>query len=152
MRNRKLNRKRGYDYSQDGWYFFTTLIKDRTNWFGEIMDGKVRLNKFGKIVKECWYDLPNHYINCVLDEFIVMPNHVHGIICIDNTVGMKNKNHNLSEMVRAFKTFSSRRINEIVSDNDERFCWQKSFHDRIIRTDDELYYTRNYIKNNPISP
>jgi putative transposase len=78
------------------------------------------LNKFGESIKQCWLGLPNHYQNCFLDKFIVMPNHFHGIVIIDNNVGAgfkpapayDAKQHSLSEMIRGFKTFSSKWINK----------------------------------------
>lgn len=86
MWNKNFNRKKGYDYSQSGWYFITFVTKYRIHWFGEILNNEMKINNLGKIVEECWYDLPNHYKNCRLDEFIVMPDHFHGIIVIDNFV------------------------------------------------------------------
>ena len=83
-------------------------------------------NEYGGIVRACWNDLPEHYTHILLDEFIVMPNHVHGIIVIRVPVDMR---HGLTEIVRAFKTFSSRRINE----TGRSFKWQRNFHDHIIR-------------------
>jgi len=127
-------RLREYDYSSPGAYFITVCTKNRECIFGEVIDGQMTLNGYGKTVLDCWHDLPNHYANTVLDAFVVMPNHVHGIICIVETgliveTGFKpvstvteesaittaksdkNNNHGLSEFVRALKTFSSRRIN-----------------------------------------
>jgi len=72
----------GYDYSQYGAYFVTIVTHNRENFFGEIVNGKMLLNEIGKIVLHCWNDLPNHYENIILDEFVIMPNHVHGIIII----------------------------------------------------------------------
>jgi REP element-mobilizing transposase RayT len=154
IKHRKLNRLTGYDYSQDGYYFVTVCVKDRKNWLGEIRDNQMILNQRGRIVLNCWNDLPRHYPNMGLDEFIVMPNHVHGIIIIKNDVGnglkpFPTKLHGLSEFIRAFKTFSSRNINKIIV-NHERFRWQKSFHDHIIRNEKDLNNMREYIANNPL--
>ncbi len=79
---RKPNRFRGYDYSQSGWYFITICVQNRECLFGQIENGRMVLKEAGKIVTECWHDLPNHYPNCRLEEFIVMPNHFHGIVVI----------------------------------------------------------------------
>lgn len=208
-RTRKLNRMCGYDYTRDGYYFVTICVEHRECIFGEIVDEEMRLNNYGNIVSDCWYDLPNHYVNCILDGFVVMPNHVHGIVRIDNdlarrkilkqnddiethvgnglkpfpTNGVKNSTivsdvssddvsamvgnglkpfptdvahenmiktkrlHSLSEIIRGFKTFSSRRINEIA---DFHFQWQKSFHDHIIRNQKSLEYIQNYMVSNPL--
>jgi len=120
----------------------------------------MKLSDFGKIVDDCWYDLPNHYSNIILDEFVVMPDHIHGIIIIQN--GSDNKiKHGLSEFIRAFKSFSSRRINEYNRANANAATglrpvaasisgiWQPRFYDRIIRSDNALNRIRLYIKNNP---
>jgi len=164
VRNRKLTRLKGYDYSQCGFYFVTVSIKDHICVFGDICKTKMVLNKIGEIVQHQWQDLPNHYNNCILHSFVVMPNHVHGIIQIDNerlidkhehgndcsstfqTEKDKINKHGLSEMIRSFKSFSSRRINKIA---DFRFQWQKSFYDHIIRNDESFYKISEYIINNP---
>jgi putative transposase len=107
----------------------------------------INLSGEGKIVNECWFDLPNHYSNIFLDEFIIMPNHIHGIILIQNYSGVKQK-HGLSEFVRALKSFSSRRINEYRKTK-EYVTWQSRFYDHIIHSDNELDRIRTYIRNNP---
>ncbi len=114
MRERKLNRLGGYDYSKEGHYFVTVCAHNREEWFGKIDNGKMELNENGVIVLNCWCDLPNHYANVKLDAFVVMPNHFHGIAVIQNNVGnglkpFPTKLHGLSEFIRAFKTFSSRK-------------------------------------------
>lgn len=86
MRERKRLRHPYHDYSSDGWYFVTMNRVDWRYWFGNVVDGNVRLNIFGEILQKCWFDLPNHYRNCVLDEMVIMPNHFHRIIRIDNSV------------------------------------------------------------------
>lgn len=156
--NRKLNRWQGYDYKYPGLYFVTICTRYRQPWFGDIRDSRMALNEIGEIVKNCWLDLPNHYKNCRLDEFVIMPNHLHFILEIfhENYFGKKTvgtgfkpvpTKHGLSEIVRGFKTFSSRRINE--TQNNFHFAWQRSFHDRVIRSEQELTNKREYIISNP---
>jgi len=82
MRRRKQIRLREYDYSQPGAYFITVCVKDRNEMFGEIVDGEMIRNDCGNIVQSCWEELPAHFENIQLDEFMVMPNHIHGIIII----------------------------------------------------------------------
>lgn len=77
-------RLKNYDYSSDGAYFITICTKNRQHFFGEIIDNRLTDKKQAGIIQQCWFDLPNHYPNCILDKFIVMPNHVHGLIFIDN--------------------------------------------------------------------
>ena len=86
--NRRSIRLKGYDYSQAGAYFVTICTKDRISLFGEINDGEMILNDAGIIAEQCWKDIPVHFPNVLLDEWIIMPNHIHGIIII--TVGAKN--------------------------------------------------------------
>jgi putative transposase len=132
-RHRRSIRLKGYDYTQPGAYFVTLVTHDRECLFGEIVDGEMRLNEAGRMAEWTWFDLPNHIDNIELDAFVVMPNHVHGIIIIREPVGAgsepaptepaptpvptapppANRNHDLPEMVRQFKTFSTRRINAL---------------------------------------
>lgn len=148
MKNRKTNRLKGYDYSQDGFYFITTCVKNRRNYFGEIINNEIILNEFGLILKKCWLMLPKMYKNCLLDEYIIMPNHFHGIIQIRNS-GSLNRKHGLSEFIKEFKTKSSREINTKLKD--EVFEWQKSFYDNVIRNEKALNQIRKYIIYNPLN-
>jgi REP element-mobilizing transposase RayT len=80
--HRRSIRLQGYDYAQAGAYFITICTQDRACLFGEVVDGVMRLNDAGRIVQATWDDVPEHYANVALDEFVVMPNHVHGIVVI----------------------------------------------------------------------
>ena len=71
-----------YDYSEAGAYFITTVTEGRRALFGKVRDGEMRLSRYGDGVEHCWNDLVNHYSHVVLDEFVVMPNHVHGVIML----------------------------------------------------------------------
>ena len=119
------------------------------------------LNNIGQIVQTVWDGLPDHYSHVRLDLFSIMPNHVHGIIILkdDNIVGAgfkpaptekrgKNKRHGLPEIIRGFKTFSSRRINE-CRDTKGTTVWQRNYFEHIIRNETELNRIRDYIINNP---
>ena len=154
MKERKLMRLEGYDYSRSGYYFVTICTHQREEWFGQVESGEMILNQYGEIVNHGWNDLPNHYLNCLLDTFVIMPNHIHGIIVIDskNRVGNGLKpfpTYGLSEIMRGFKTFSSRRINEMIKEG-SKFQWQKSFYDHVIRNERSLDHLRQYIQNNPL--
>jgi len=161
----------GYDYTRNGAYFVTICSKKHICYFGDIVvvetglrpvstnsinnfsveNGNnslnIKLSEVGKIVNECWFDLPNHYSNFILDEFIIMPNHIHGIILIQNYTG-KKQIHGLSEFVRAFKSFSSRKIHNFQKTTLSEI-WQSRFYDHIIRSENELNRIREYIKANP---
>lgn len=153
FRHRKLNRLKNFDYSLSGYYFVNICVNKRKCVFGEIKNGIMILNQYGKIIKKHYLDLTNHYSNCLLDEFIIMPNHIHGIIVIrytNQSVGNGFKpfptNYSLSEIIRGFKTFSSRSIHESGLN---LFRWQKSFYDHIIRNEYSLNKIRQYIRDNP---
>jgi REP-associated tyrosine transposase len=148
MKTRKRMRLEHYDYSQNGFYFVTTNVGTKEYLLSNTVNSKVVLTAFGNIVKEAWADLPNHYSNCCLDEFVIMPDHIHGIIIIEKK-STELKQHGLSEIMRAFKSFSSKRINEIIG-NGNKFKWHKSFYDRIIRDENELVNVRKYIRQNPV--
>ena len=165
------NRLRGYDYGANACYFVTICTKNRGHYFGEIVNGEMQLSEIGKIVQSEWSKTTalRPDMNLLLDEFVVMPNHFHGIVCIgDNQYNMcdcrdemhcvstlptlqpyKNKfgtqSKNLASIIRGFKiavTVYSRKQNI-------DFAWQERFHDRIIRDHIELENTRTYIFNNP---
>ena len=178
----------GYDYASAGRYFITVCTQNRVPFLGKIVQGKMQLNANGTIVEHCWFDLPNHYPNLILDAFVVMPNHFHGImiivdgVAVDGVVvdtGLKPvstpvrtssppspsppspspsstpppsipKIHGLFEFVRALKTFSSRRINEI-NNTVGQTRWQSRFWDHIIRDDQAYHRIQHYIYNNPSS-
>ena len=108
------------------------------------------------IVKKIWEEIPEHYPDVKLDDFQIMPNHIHGIIIIDNikrnNVGDENfrplqYKTNLSNVIKGFKIGVTKWCK---GNNYINFKWQRSFYDRIIRTDQELYNIRKYIKQNPL--
>jgi len=161
IHHRRSIRLKDYDYSQPGAYFVTICVKGRKLLFGEIIDGQMVINRYGEIVKYTWYDLPNHNDNILLDEFVIMPNHVHGIIIINNvgagSVGAGSEpapttpttNNSLTEIVRQFKTFSAYRINKIRQMTGVP-VWQRNYYEHIIRNENELNKIRKYIVNNPL--
>ncbi len=94
--HRRSIRLKGYDYSQPGAYFITICTKNRKCLFGNIINGKMILNDAGHIAQNCWLEIPNHYSNVILDEFVIMPNHIHGIIIIN--VGANNNSPRLYDL------------------------------------------------------
>ena len=143
---RKLNRLKDYDYSLNNYYFITICIEDRKELLSEIKNEKCVLTKYGKIIEKTLHNLPNFY-PCELDEFVIMPHHIHAIIILDNKTGSSRKS--LSTIIQRFKTFTTMNINKLVGE-EYKFRWQKSFYDRIIRNERELYQIRNYIRYNPL--
>lgn len=110
FKKRKRTRLAGYDYSTKGKYFVTICTKQNGNVLGKIRNDEILLNEEGQIVKSVWEELSNHNKNIDLHEFIIMPDHIHGIIEIREEV-----DRGLSEIIRQFKTFSSRQINDVRS-------------------------------------
>ena len=154
MKNRKPNRLREYDYSASGWYFVTICTKNHIPYFGEVENGKMKLNRYGEIVRNYWKEIGNLHSDIQLDYFIVMPNHIHGIIII-NSVGDANfasptndrTKMKLSKIIQQFKRAVTI---DFRKNGNSNFKWQRSFYDRIIRNEDELFKIRKYIRGNPL--
>ena len=155
--HRRSIRLKNHDYSSAGEYFVTICSYNRECIFGEIIGEEMRVNEYGLIAQRTWQDLIYHIPNIKLDEFICMPNHIHGIIIIGDTfVGAGSepapteKQYELSEIVRQFKTFSAKRINE-KRKSIGKPVWQRNYYEHIIRDDKDLNNTREYILNNPLT-
>ena len=118
---------------------------------------RVILNQYGEIIQLSWLALPEHYRNVELDVLVIMPNHIHGIIFLtDVGAGLKPAPtvpachcHSLPEIVRGFKTFSSRKIDELRNMSGTAL-WQRSYYEHIIRRDESLEKIRDYIETNPL--
>jgi REP element-mobilizing transposase RayT len=160
LRERKTNRLRNFDYSACGYYFVTICTKKRVEWFGDIVSRKTKLNNYGIIAKKYWGEISKHYRNIFLDEFVVMPNHIHGIVVItknihinDSTVGTEyysvpTKYGLLSKIIKSFKHVCTIEFRNTC--NNYQFQWQRSFYDHIIRNEQSLFVIRQYIHNNPL--
>ncbi len=165
---RKKNRLTRYNYSLPGAYFVTICVSQMRELLGEIVDKKVILNEFGEIVKEIWENIPKHFKNIILDEWVIMPNHLHGILIIyyNNEREIKDRNEELNDysyllqknkrsqmylpkVINGFKGAVTRIINQKFPNNE--FTWQKSFYDHIIRNDKAIKKIREYIYNNPLN-
>jgi putative transposase len=170
--HRRSIRYKDYDYGQPGAYFVTLCTQERVCLFGEIVPGvppantpQMILSNAGQLVYDCRNDLTQHYPHVWLDAFVVMPNHMHGIIVLsddDPTVGAGLRpalNHappsdivsprtGLPEIVRALKSFFARRINA-MRNTPGVAIWQRDYYEHIIRNETELQAIRDYIINNP---
>jgi putative transposase len=169
-RNRKSIRLKGYHYSQPGHYFITICTHQRAHLFGKITRGKMVLNAMGVVADECWRAVPDHYPNVRLDEFVVMPNHVHGVLQIGETVGaiqesppnvganahgairelplQDRRNMTLVKIIGRFKMNSAKQIN-ILRQMIGVPVWQRNYYEHIVRDDGALNKIRQYIRNNP---
>ena len=132
-----------WDYSSPWWYFVTININ--TGSFGLLKDGIVEYNRLGEKVDKEWSDIPLYYSETELDDYIIMPDHIHGIVIIE--AENKQKPHTLGNILGSFKSS----ITKWAHENDyKKFKWQKRFFDRIIRNEQELYKIRRYIELNPL--
>ncbi|MBI4598780.1 transposase [Candidatus Uhrbacteria bacterium] len=157
--DRKRLRLEGYDYSQDGYYFVTACVEAKICCFGDIKDGKMVLNPYGQIVDTQWEWLGEQYPYVELDAFVVMPNHIHGILAINtfHNVGdgrdhpphlvSQLKIKPLPELMGAFKMTSSKLIHQSGL---KSFLWQRSFYDHVVRDERALNRIREYIHLNPM--
>jgi putative transposase len=145
--HRKSTRLKNFDYSSAGAYFVTICAFQRECIFGEITKGEMILSSAGEHMLEVWEGLLSRFPSLELDAFVVMPNHVHGVICL---TGEGSEAVTISTVLRAFKSLSARAINQELGCA-ERPAWQKRFWDRVIRDEAELERTRTYILNNPQS-
>ncbi len=166
IHHRRSIRLKGYDYTRDGYYFITLCEQNREHLFGEIARGVMRRNHFGDIVADCWQWLAEQYPYVVLDEWVVMPNHHHGILVLTGETGMGGesrlgldgsqtapgavKRKPLGRLIGAFKTISTKRVNEIRKTPGAKL-WQRDFYEHIIRNESDLNRIRQYIRNNPMN-
>ena len=209
MRVRRPRRLGAYDYAQDGAYSVTICTDWREHLFGTVTDGRMELNSAGRAVERVWQGLPEHYPHVELDVFVVMPNHVHGIVVlvggesvgssdsvpavesvIDGSraeeagykpaptqgtgpvqdraamheaaraeeagwkpaptkTGAPTRRHGLSEVVRGFKTYSGRRVNE-VRGTPGVAVWQRGYYEHVVRNEEDMNRIRQYFQENPL--
>jgi putative transposase len=150
-------RLRHWDYGSHGFYFITICTQNKENYFGNVVethhDASLRYTEIGKIAHHYWTDIPNHFPFIELDEFIIMPNHIHGILFFNkpdyhnwtpNSFGPQSKN--LASVVRGYKGA----IKRYATLNSIDFNWQARYHDHIIQSEESLHTIRQYIMDNPI--
>jgi putative transposase len=159
QRNRKSTRLKNYDYSTPGYYFVTICTQNRQCWLGEVQNSQMKLNSNGRIVEEAWRNLPSHFPTVQLDQYILMPNHLHGILVVGATFmapktkaktptqGVINHVPTFGEIIRRFKAVSSRAIHK---KDGPAFSWQRNYYEHVIRRDEFLDEVRKYILANPL--
>lgn len=174
-RRRSIRLKR-YDYSLPGAYFVTIVTQGRLSLFGEVVAAEMHLNDVGRMVETWWLRLPTKFDGILLDGYVIMPNHLHGIVTIlepdiydrdvgaDPRVGPKNADCTdkqgahmgapLHTVIQWLKTMTTNAYLRGVRQGSWRplrgKLWQRTFFDHIIRNDDDLFNTRRYIAENPL--
>jgi REP element-mobilizing transposase RayT len=168
-------RLKGYDCARCGAYLVTVRAQNKECLFGEIVDGEMRPNAAGGIVSACWNAIPEHYPNVELDAFVVMPNHIHGVLVITDDVGATHapdvrathasplrdahppapvgmprgpKPESIGAIIGQFKSAASKRINE-MRDTPGASVWQRNYYEHIIRDERDLERIRHYVADNP---
>ncbi len=150
-----------YDYTQAGEYFITICSFDRSNLFGEIGEQGLDLNVFGEIVSQVWVGLARSFSGLELDEFVVMPNHFHGILRLPGELSQEHgqllegrpkgtQPGSVGAIVQNFKSVSTRRINQVRGIPGAR-VWHRNYYERIIPDNSARWRVRDYIMNNPRS-
>jgi putative transposase len=143
--HRKQIRLKDFDYSQEGGYFITICVKNRVNAFGKIVSNSSVLNKIGLLAEKYIMEIASHYCNVEVLEYIIMPDHIHMIIIINNANDIKRAT--IAEIIKGYKQIVSRKIH--LNFPEIEFSWQRSFHDHIIRNYESLDRICDYIKHNP---
>jgi len=148
---RKPTRLKGYDYSQDGTYFITICTDGRKCILGNIVGqglapAEMRLSKYGKIANDQLLDLENRYKTIKIDKYVIMPNHIHIILILDNAAGA-SPCPTISDVICSFKSLTTRMCN--AADNKTQKIFQTSFHDHIIRGEKDYQKIWEYIEINP---
>lgn len=171
-RNRRTIRLPNYDYARPGGYFVTIVTQDRIDRFGEIQNGNMIINEIGRSIETCWLDLPKRFAGIELDEYIIMPNHFHGILFItDEIVGAAPvaarpavdaagagtspapTGYSLGAIIGAFKSITTHNyiagVHQYGWPTFNRHFWQRNYYEHVIRSETELQTIRQYIPNNP---
>ena len=150
VHHRRSIRLRGHDYSGRGIYFVTVLTKNRRRLFGTVVNGRMALSEAGRIAARCWQEIPAHFPNVSLDAWVVMPDHVHGVIVIredghGGTISEEDRPcgtaRTIGSMVRGFKIGVTKALGEAP--------WHRNYHEMILQDERALETVRAYIRNNP---
>lgn len=150
-RNRQSIRLKSYDYTNNGYYFITICCINRLPLFGHIDNGKMMLNECGQIAHDTWLDNENKRKNVQLHDFIIMPNHMHAIIEIQEKLENVHQNkfisqsNTLGSIIRGYKSSVSGQLKHIFNHS----IWQKNYYEHIIRNEQSYQMISEYIQNNP---
>ena len=148
-----------FDYTRQGAYFVTVCARNRACLFGEIVDGEMRLNDIGRVAHRIWEEIPIHFPQVEIDAWVVMPNHIHGVLVIVGpTVGATHASplqrpagpskRSIGAIVGSYKSAVSKRINAMRGTPGVS-VWQRNFYEHVIRNESTLNRIRQYIADNP---
>jgi len=151
--DRRTIRMAGWNYRRAGWYFVTINTWGSCHTLARVRSGKMVLTRMGEIVSERWHAIPGHFPDARLDAFVVMPNHIHGIIRIAKSTGVgvldptRIQPGSLAAVVRSFKAASARAVHIEIA----RYLplWHRNYYERILTDRPALDAVRRYIDNNP---
>lgn len=166
--DRRTIRLRGYDYSQPGVYFITVCARERESLFGQVVGNLMERNESGEIVSSYWGELANRYTEATLDAFVVMPNHMHGIVLVgairelplrgapargsslltSSSDRLQRRNMLVPKMVGWFKMNAAKQINHLRGAAGTP-VWQRNYWEHVIRDEESLNRIREYIATNP---
>jgi REP element-mobilizing transposase RayT len=147
-RIRKQQRLPFYDY-RSGWFFVTICTAHRASRFGAIQDGRLLPTDLGRLVSSCWDDIALLHDGCVVDDFALMPDHLHGILSLTKAASV-HVNRTLGSVLGSFKSSVTKlaRAQDLL---DRSELWQRGFFERVIRDERELQATRRYIRENALA-
>jgi REP element-mobilizing transposase RayT len=170
--HRRSIRLKGFDYTQSGAYYITIVTYQRQHVFGVVVNGVMHLNELGQIAHDEWFKtaLLRPYVELFEDEFVVMPNHAHGIIWIEHgdggdtaaLVGARRRRaptveqfgkpipQSIPTIVRAYKSAVTYAVNAL-QDQRGAVLWQRNYYEHIIRDEKDLQAKRDYILSNPLN-
>jgi len=174
--HRRSIRLQGYDYSRSGAYYVTLCTQDRACFFGEVVDTDMHLNDAGRLVSDSWRALPDRFPPIVLDAFVIMPNHIHGVVVItDDATTVHNRDvvgaglvpardgsivgattrvaPTLGDVIGAYKSLVTVQYARAVNARGwlpfRKRLWQRNYHEHVIRNAVSLNRIRHYILDNP---
>ncbi len=163
--HRRSVRLRGYDYSRPGAYFVTVCSYGKQAIYGEILGNDVCLSDLGEIVNSSWLRIPKHFPSVKLDEFVIMPDHIHAVLMLtepanavvgagsprpdQKTKGRGDRAPTLGQVIAYFKYVSTKAINKLKNSPGAP-VWQRNYYEHIIRNESELSEIREYVTCNPL--
>jgi putative transposase len=163
--NRQSIRLKQYDYASEGMYFITICSYQKQHLFGEVVDNAMILSDMGKIVRDEWLKTPTLRPNVSLGEYVVMPNHLHLLLCIElrketreqqgsrkgvlqYAPTIRSPSQTIGAIIRGYKGATTKQIN-ILRETPQTPVWQPNYYEHIVRSEKDCNRIREYIQYNP---